>query len=279
MSSTVVDAHQHYWDPVRFDYPWMSPKVERLVRTFLPEHLEGLIPHAGVHRTVSVQAISSYDEAGWLLELASVNDFVAGVVTWADLASPRLGYELDKLQKEPKFKGVRHQIEDETEDAWMVRKEVLRGFVELERRGIPYDMLVRPRHLKYLRAVREHCPRLKLVIDHLAKPPIATRGFELWAREIEQAAALPDVWCKLSGMSTEADWNSWTPDDFRPYVQHVLKSFGSDRVMFGSDWPVCTLAGSYQQTVDALRYVLDPLTEQQSQKVGGANASEFYGLA
>jgi len=274
----VVDSHQHYWDPDRFEYPWMNPRIGTLVRPFFPEHLKPLLATAGVDHTIIVQAISSWDEAHWLLDLASANDFIVGVVTWADLTSSRLGHELDQLQKAPKFKGVRHQIEDETADDWMVRREVLRGFRELEARGLPYDMLVRPRHLKFLPAVREYCPRLKLVIDHLAKPAIATREFDLWAREIEQMAALPGIWCKLSGMNTEADWNNWTPEDFRPYVRHVLKNFGYDRVMFGSDWPVCTLAGTYKQTVDALRHVLGELDED-STMVWGTNASVFYGLA
>jgi L-fuconolactonase len=236
MATMVVDAHQHFWDPARLHYFWMTGEALRpLMRSFLPEHLKPLLSAAAVDRTVIVQAISSAEEAQWLLELASANEFVAGVVTWADLRSGDLAEELDKLQAHPRFKGVRHQIENETDDAWMVRDDVLKGLAELERRDIPYDLLVHARHLKYVPQVRERCPRLKLVVDHIAKPRIGERGFDEWAREMERVAQLPDVWCKLSGMITEAKWGAWTADDLRPYVQHVVNKFGLDRVMFGSD--------------------------------------------
>ncbi len=275
----VVDAHQHFWDPDRFHYPWMTREgLHALKRSFLPEHLKPLLSAAGVNRTVIVQAISSSGEAQWLLDLASANEFLAGVVVWADLRSHDLAKELDKLQSHPKFKGVRHQIEDEPDDAWMVRDDVLEGLAELERRDIPYDLLVHTRHLKYVPLVRERCPRLKLVVDHIAKPRIAKREFEEWALEIERVARLPGIWCKLSGMNTEAKWDSWTAEDLRPYVQHVVKQFDPDRVMFGSDWPVCTLAGTYQQTVESLQQALGPLPEPQARRLWCESACEFYQL-
>ena len=275
----VVDAHQHFWDPERLHYFWMTEGVKSLKRKFLPEDLGPLLSQAGVERTVIVQAISSTEEAQWLLDLASAHEFVAGVVTWADLRSRDLPRELDKLQAHPKFKGVRHQMEAESDDAWMVRDDVLAGLAELERRAIPYDLLVHARHLKYVPRVRERCPNLKLVVDHIAKPRIGEREFDGWAREIERVSQLPDIWCKLSGMITEARWDAWTPNDLQPYVRHVLDQFGLSRVMFGSDWPVCTLAGYYQQVVDALRQVLGPLSPADAQKVWGENACEFYRLA
>jgi L-fuconolactonase len=275
----VVDAHQHFWDPARFHYFWMTgEKLKPLVRSFLPEHLTPLLSQSGVARTVIVQAISSAEEAQWLLELATAIDFVAGVVTWADLRNKHLAEDLDKLQAHPKFKGIRHQIETEADDAWMICDDVLRGLAELERREIPYDLLVHTRHLKYIHVVRERCPRLKLVVDHIAKPRIAEREFDKWALELERVSRLPDVWCKLSGMNTEAKWDAWTPNDLRPYVQHVVNHFGLERVMFGSDWPVCTLAGSYQQVVDSLRQALGPLPEPAARKVWGNNACTFYKL-
>jgi L-fuconolactonase len=274
----VVDSHQHFWDPDRFDYVWMNLNVQPLIRSFLPEDILPLLSQSGVHRTVVVQAISSLAEARWLLDLASANEFIGGVVTWCDLTSASLGKDLDTLQSHPKFKGVRHQIEDEPDDAWITREDVLMGLSELERRGIPYDLLVRPRHLKFLPVVRERCPHLKLVIDHIAKPRIAEREIDAWARDLERVAELPDVWCKLSGMNTEANWKGWTPSDLLPYAKHVVDRFGYERVMFGSDWPVCTLAGTYQQTVDALQEILGPLPESETCKVWGGNASEFYQL-
>jgi L-fuconolactonase len=275
----VVDAHQHFWDPGRLHYFWMTGEaLQPLMRSFLPADLKPLLTQAGVERTVIVQAISSAEEARWLLELASANEFVAGVVTWADLRSQELAQELDKLQAHPKFKGVRHQMENETDDAWMVRNDVLKGLAELERREIPYDLLVHTQHLKYVSVLRERCPRLKLVVDHIAKPRIADREFDEWARQMERVSQLPDIWCKLSGMNTEAKWNAWTADDLRPYVQHVVKQFGLDRVMFGSDWPVCTLAGTYQQVVDSLQHALGHLSDSEARKVWGENACEFYRL-
>ena len=279
MGNLTVDAHQHFWDSSGFEYFWMTEGVSSLRRNFLPEDLRPFMEQAGVHRTVLVQTISSTGEAQWLLELASANDFVAGVVTWGDLRSKELPLELDKLQTHPKFRGVRHQIEAEADDAWMVREDVLAGLAELERRAIPYDLLVHTQHLKHVHVIRERCPRLKLVVDHIAKPRIGAREFDAWACEIERVARLPNIWCKLSGMITEARWDSWTPADLRPYVSHVVNKFGFDRVMFGSDWPVCTLAGSYQQVVDALREALGPLSEAEARKVWGDNACEFYELA
>ena len=278
MGSPVVDSHQHFWDPRCFEYGWMSPKVQPLVRAFLPPDIAPILAATGVDRTIVVQAISSTSEAQWLLELASEHDFVAGVVAWCDLQSPNLGAMLDELQTHRKFKGVRHQIEDEPQDDWMLQDRVMDGFMELERRGIPYDMLVRPEHLKHLRVVRDRCPTLKLVIDHIAKPDIAGHVLEPWAHELEKTAQLPDISCKLSGMITQTKWSEWGIDELKPYVQHVVKSFGYDRVMFGSDWPVCLLAGSYERTVNALTQSLGSLSQEQQALVWGGNACSFYHL-
>jgi L-fuconolactonase len=278
MRTPVVDSHQHFWDPQCFEYAWMSPKVQPLVRAFLPPDLQPILAAAGVDCTILVQAISSASEARWLLELASEHEFLAGVVAWCDLRSPDLGALLDELQMHRKFKGVRHQIENEPQEDWMLQDSVMAGFMELERRGIPYDMLVRPEHLKHLRVVRDRCPTLKLVIDHIAKPDIAGHVFDPWAEELERTALLPDTYCKLSGMSTQANWSEWNIDDLRPYVQHVVKSFGYDRVMFGSDWPVCLLAASYEQTMIALKQALGSLSQAQQALVWGGNACSFYHL-
>lgn len=279
MEHRVIDAHQHYWDPGRFEYAWMSPTVQPLVRAFLPSDLRPLLQQTGVHQTVVVQAISSFEEARWLLGLADGNDFIAGVVAWADLRSPQLGRQLDELQKHPKFCGVRHQVEDEPDDDWILRDDVVRGLNEVARRDITYDALVRPRHLNRLPRLRERCPDLRIVIDHAAKPGIAERVFEPWATDIAAAADLPKMWCKLSGMNTEAKWDRWSPADLRPYVTHVVEHFGPERLMFGSDWPVCILAGSYQQTADALRECVGALSPEDQEKVWGATAATFYRLA
>ena len=278
MKELVVDAHQHFGDLERFDYSWMTPQLEVLRRNFMPEDLKPLLSAAGVYKTIVVQAHQSLAEAYWLLELAEAHDFIAGVVAWVGLTSSSLGNDLDGFERNPKFKGVRHLLHDEPDEAWMLRSEVVAGFKELERRGIPYDLRVRPEHLKYVPELRERCPRLNLVIDHIAKPPIAAGKMDDWPQDIEKVAALPNVCCKLSGMITEADWKGWTPRDLNPYVSHVVRCFGYDRLMFGSDWPVCNLAGSYQQVVDALRTVLGPLSTDDAAKVWGRNARQFYQL-
>lgn len=274
----MIDAHQHFWEPRLFDYPWMTPEVEPLRRAFLPADLEPILRESGMDRTVVVQAAHSLEESRWLLDLAASTGFVAGAVVWADLASPDLGAQLDELQRRPKFCGVRHLTHDEPEEAWIVRPDVVAGLQELERRDIPFDLLLRPQHLKYVARVRERCPALRLVIDHLAKPPIATHRLENWARDMASVARLRGVWCKLSGMVTEAAWGRWSPADLKPYVDHVVREFGYDRLMFGSDWPVATLAGSYGQVVGALREVLGKLDPADAAKVWGGNAREFYRL-
>jgi L-fuconolactonase len=278
LTPPIVDAHQHFWDIDRFDYWWLTPERDVLRRNYLPEDLIPLLSQSSVNRTVAVQAHNSLMEANWLLELASANDFLAGVVGWVDLTSRDVARDLDLLQQHPKFKGVRHSIEAEPDDAWMLRKDAGQGFGELERRGIPFDLIIWPRHLKYLPQLREKCPRLRLVIDHVALPPIAEKKMESWARDMETVARLPEVWCKLSGMITRADPKTWKPEDLRPYVDHVVRYFGHDRLIFGTDWPICTLAGSYMDVIEALRKVLGPLQEEDAAKIWGGNAKIFYRL-
>lgn len=272
----IIDAHQHFWEIGRFQYPWMTSDREILRRSYLPGDLRPLLLDAKVDRTITVQAHQSLEEAFWLLELASSNNIIEGVVAWIDLTSATVADDLNRLKKHPNFKGVRHPIEDEPDEAWMIRPEVLRGLAELERRDVPFDLLVWPRHLKYIPQIRDHCPNLRLVLDHIAKPPIAEGTMDGWARGLETVSKLPNVWCKLSGMITLAKLKEWSFSDLTPYVNHVTKVFGYDRVMFGSDWPVCTLSGSYQDVVEALRGALGPLTEQEADKVWGGNASLFY---
>jgi L-fuconolactonase len=274
----IIDAHQHFWEIGRFQYPWMTPDREVLRRCYLPGDLRPLLLEAKVDRTITVQAHQSLEEAFWLLELASTNNIIAGVVTWVDITSDSVAADLNRLTKHPKFKGIRHPIEDEPDDAWMIRPEVLRGLAELERRDVPFDLLVWPRHLKYIPQIRDRCPNLRLVLDHIAKPPIAEGTMDGWARGLETISKLPNVWCKLSGMITLAKMKQWSLGDLTPYVNHVIKVFGYGRVMFGSDWPVCTLSGSYQDVVETLREALGSLTEQEAANVWGGNASLFYHL-
>lgn len=278
MTCYIVDAHQHFWELGRFDYFWMTPERHQLRHSFLPEHLRPLLAQNHVNLTVAVQAHASIEETLWLLELGSAHEFIAGVVGWVDLTAPTLGKQLDKLQRDPKFKGVRHPLEAESDDGWMVKPAVVAGLCELARRGLPFDLVIFPRHLKLLPQLRDLCPNLRLVVDHMAKPPIAKGPLEGWAREIEIASQLPDLWCKLSGMITEADHSGWKVEDLQPYVDQVVSSFGYERLMFGSDWPVCLLAGSYEQVVSSTRHILGPLSAEAARKVWGENAKSFYEL-
>ena len=278
MAAAVTDAHQHFWDPGHLTYSWMRGEaVAPLCRPFLPRDLEPILRDAGVDRTVVVQAQSSLDETRWLLDLADANAFIAGVVGWVDLTASDLPGVLDELMQYPKFKGVRHQAEDEP-DGWLNRPDVLRGLEELARRGIPYDLLVKPGHLWSVLVIADRLPELRMVVDHMAKPHIASRRLEPWARDLAQVARIPVVSCKLSGMITEADWKAWTPDDLKPYIDHVVERFGFDRVMFGSDWPVCVLAGTYAQVCRALDECLGEISASDRAKVFGENARAFYKL-
>lgn len=274
----VIDSHHHFWDLSKLDYAWMPPGESVLKRDYLSEDLRPLIARAGIDRTVIVQAHQSLDEAYWLLDIADETHFVAGVVAWVDLADPSVAATLDELGKRRRFCGVRHIWHDEPEDAWIVRPDVIRGLRELAARDIPYDLLPRPRHLRYVPEMLDSVPGLRTVIDHIAKPLIGEGTMEPWATDLAAAAGNPTVYCKVSGMVTEADHAQWTVGDLKPYVAKVVELFGYERLMFGSDWPVCTQAGSYQQVFDAAVGALGPLSEDDRAAVFGGNAAGFYGL-
>jgi L-fuconolactonase len=271
-----IDAHQHFWDLDRFSYTWMPPAPSVLHQTFLPDRLARILTRNRFEGSVVVQANTLLDETRWLLGLSEANAFIRAVVGWVDLTDPRLGPVLDELQKRPTFKGVRHPVQDETDDNWLLRPDVLAGLTELARRGLPYDLLLRPRHLPLVPRIAERVPELRMVIDHIAKPHIAEQVIEPWARDMEEAAKLPQVYCKLSGMITEADWPSGKADQLRPYVSHVMKIFGPDRLMFGSDWPVCMLAGIWKETLAAFTQSIGVQPIKIREKLLGETAQKFY---
>jgi L-fuconolactonase len=271
-----IDAHQHFWQMGRLEYPWMPPEPSILRQDFLPEHLAPILERSRFDGTVVVQAHQSLAETHWLLELAEATEFVRAVVGWVDLTDPQLGTVLDELQRRPKFKGVRHLVHDEPDDRWLLRPDVLAGLAELARRGLPYDLLLRPGHLPLVPQIAERVPELRMVIDHIAKPLIADRVMEPWARDIEEASRLPQVYCKLSGMITEADHESWKAVDLRPYVAHVMRIFGANRLMFGSDWPVCLLAGSWKAVLAAFTQSIGPQRIELRERLLGGTAQEFY---
>jgi len=267
----MLDAHQHFWQVGRFDYPWMSKDLGVLYRDYLPADLAPLLKRNNVEKTVLVQASNSVAETRWLLELADANDFIAGVVGWVDLTSP-------EIEAHPKLKGVRHLVESEPNDDWLIQPSVISGLQKLSACGLTYDLLVHTRHLQYVPQVAEACPELKLVIDHLAKPPIARNEMKEWSRAFKPLARYPNISCKLSGLVTEADWRSWKTDDLRPFVNCALEVFGPDRMMFGSDYPVCLLAASYDRVLDGFLEVLQYLSDADREKIFSQNAAKFYRL-
>jgi L-fuconolactonase len=274
----IIDSHQHFWQVGRFDYPWMSSDVEILYQDYLPRSLKPILEKNGVEKTVLVQASNSLDESRWLLKLASQHSFIAGVVGWVDLTSGDVDQQLTELQADRKFKGVRHLVESEKRDDWLTQPEVIDGLRVLAARGVPYDLLVHTRHLPYVKRIGEQCHNLAMVVDHMAKPPIASGGISEWARELKEVAAFPGISCKLSGLVTEADHNAWNPDDLRPFVDCALELFGPKRLLFGSDHPVCLLAAPYERVLGTFQELLKNLKDEDREMIFGKNAQEFYKL-
>jgi L-fuconolactonase len=277
-SPMIIDSHQHFWQVGRFDYPWMSSEVEVLYRDYLPAQLKPILAENGVTSTVLVQASNSLEESRWLLELAESFPFIAGVVGWVDLGDAEVDSQLNELAAHPKFKGVRHLVESEPDDRWLLQPAVLRGLERLAAHDLSYDLLIRPRHLEYAEQVVRANPSLRFVVDHMAKPPIANREVRDWATKIKPLGALPNVYCKLSGLVTEASWESWTTADLQPFVKEALEVFGVDRLMFGSDHPVCLLAAAYGRVLDSFRETLHPLKDEDQVRIFAENARSFYRL-
>ena len=274
----MIDSHQHFWQVGRFDYPWMTKDLGVLYRDYLPNDLQPILQNNHVDKTMLVQASNSVAESRWLLELANASSFIAGVVGWIDLISPDVNRQLDELCADQKFKGVRHLVESEPNDDWLVQPAVLSGLKQLSARGISYDLLVHTRHLKHVPRVAESCPELPLVIDHLAKPPIARKEIREWSQALQPLASYTNINCKLSGLVTEANWNSWQTEDLRPFVALALEYFGPDRLMFGSDYPVCLLAASYDRVLDSFQEILTSVSDADRDKIFSQNAAKFYRL-
>ncbi|MHC5655279.1 amidohydrolase family protein [Stappia sp. ICDLI1TA098] len=276
----VVDAHHHFWRVARGDYHWMSPEMGApLYRDYGPADLEPLLRRAGVDATVVVQAAASEAETLYLLDLAEATDFVAGVVGWLDMEDPRFAERLEAFRTHAKFVGIRPMLQDLEDDAYILRPAVLDSLAVLAQSNIAFDILTYPRHLPHVATALEQVPGLRAVVDHLSKPDIAGGGIGGWARDIARIADFPNVHCKLSGMITEADAGAWRPRDLEPFVDHVLAVFGPERLLYGSDWPVCLLAGSYAEAMNALRGVLcGKLPAAALADVFGRNAVRFYGL-
>jgi L-fuconolactonase len=279
--AVVVDAHHHFWDPAGADYPWLTDELASIRRRFGPEDLEPLLAPAGVDLTVLVQTRSSLDETREFLRVADATTFIAGVVGWVDLTEPDVDGVLARLRSGAGGGGlvaIRHQVHDEPDADWLRRADVRRGIAAAGAAGLAYDLLVRPRELPAALDTVRSLPDVRFVIDHLAKPPIRDGALEPWASLIRPLGREPNVWAKVSGLVTEADWQTWTAADLAPFVDVAIETFGPDRLLVGSDWPVCLLAATYGEVLDAARTLVASLSADERASFLGRNAIEVYRL-
>ena len=281
--AVTVDSHHHFWDTTKgiFDYYWMTYDLAAIRGVRAPEHLRPWLQMKGIDRTVVVQTIPSVPETELFLETAAATDFVAGIVGWVDLTDPAVGEALARLQSRGDGKhlvGIRHQVHDEEDPEWLLRGEVQRGVAAVGKAGLTYDVLVRSRELPSGLATIQAHPDMRFVVDHIAKPNIKEREIEPWASRMRPLADYPNVWVKVSGMITEADWDHWEPADLVPYVSRLLEWFGPRRLMFGSDWPVCELAGTYDRVYDAALFALGNISDHERAAIFGGNAVDAYQL-
>jgi L-fuconolactonase len=274
-----IDSHQHFWKLSRGDYHWMTPELPILYRDFMPDDLLPILGQFKFDKTIVVQAAQTVAETEFLLDLANKYDFIAGVVGWLDLESPSFAQDFEHYRQHAKFVGLRPMLQDLPDDAWICSPQVVRNLELVAEAQFPFEFLTHTRHLPYVLQVLKTFPNLHAVIDHMSKPEIRVKKMEPWKSLMSEAARHPNIYCKLSGMITEADHNNWKVDDLRPFVQHVVDGFGWDRLLFGSDWPVCLLAGDYGRVYDAVREVLAPsLTADREARFFGGNAERFYRL-
>ena len=274
----IIDSHHHFWkyDPIEYD--WIDDSMKVIRKDFLPESLELTIREAGVDGVISVQARQSVEETSWLLEMARQNKFIKGVVGWLPLINDDIEVELEKYSGNKLLKGLRHVIQGEPDPKFMLRKDFNSGVSLLKKYSMAYDILIVERQLpNMIRFVDQH-PDQVFVLDHIAKPLIAKHELSLWKENIQELARRENVSCKISGMVTEADFNSWTPPQLQPYFDVVLEAFGADRLLFGSDWPVCLVATSYKNWMELVQKNISELSKIEQAKIMGENAVRLYQL-
>ncbi|MGH3879463.1 MAG: amidohydrolase family protein [Actinophytocola sp.] len=274
----MIDSHHHLWDPARREYPWLAGAALDPIRR--PYTVDDLRRVSDADATLLVQTVSTMEETAEFLATAAASDeLVAGVVGWVDLTAPDVADRLAALPHRELLVGIRHQAENEPDPNWLLRDDVVRGLRAVAAAGLTYDLLVNPAQYASAADVADRLPDARLVLDHAGKPPIAARELDGWARAITEFARRPNVFCKLSGLVTEADWTSWRDEDLAPYADHVLATFGPARVMFGSDWPVCELAATYDQVVEAAATLTANLSAAERHDVWEGTARRAYRIA
>lgn len=272
-----IDAHQHFWAVARGDYGWLTPDLDVIYRDFTPDDLAPMLKDAGIEGTVLVQAAPTVAETEYMLSLADETPFIKGVVGWVDFEAPDAATQIAALDAHPALVGLRPMIQDIADPQWMLGDALTPTFTLLAARGLTFDALTLPQHLGPLRKLLARHPDMTVVIDHGSKPLIRDALLEGWAEHMAALADETNAWCKLSGLVTEAA-SDWTVDDLRPYVDHLLNTFGPSRLIWGSDWPVCTLASSYERWLETTDHLLSQLSSSERDAVKGGNAARAYNL-
>ena len=280
MEKTIpyIDSHQHFWNYNPLRHAWMSEEMTVLKRDYLPHDLFSLLVQNSIEGCVAVQASQTEEENTFLLALADQHDFIKGVVGWVDLRSNQVEQRLVHYKNSKKMKGFRHVIHDESEIDFMLQTDFLRGIGLLNQFDFTFDVLIYPKHLANTLKLVRWFPEQPFVIDHIAKPNIREKKITDWKKELKAVASYDNVYCKISGMVTEATWGSWRKDDFTPYLDAVVEMFGTDRIMYGSDWPVCNLSASYEDMFGIITDYLSKFTQSEQEKIVGGNATRFYKL-
>ncbi|WP_333886442.1 amidohydrolase family protein [Sphingobacterium siyangense] len=273
-----IDTHQHFWkfDPIRDS--WITEEMQVIRRDFSPLDIQFVLERNGFGGSVAVQADQSKEETAYLVQLASDYPFIKGVVGWIDLQAADIRQQLDVYQSNTVIKGFRHIVEGEADPDFLIRPAVLNGLKALADYGYTYDLLIRPRHYAATLDCVQQNPNLQFVLDHIAKPPIKSKAFDEWATFIDALSVFPNVVCKVSGLATEADWEGWKLDDFKQYLEHIFARFGKERIMYGSDWPVCLLAASYEESIAIVEDKLGQFTAAEKNAFWAENAIRVYNL-
>ena len=274
----VIDSHQHFWKYEPVKHSWIDDNMSVIRKNFLPSDLAKVYQENGINGCVAVQADQTLEETDFLIDLASKNDYIKGIVGWVDLRSKNIEEALEKYSKHNIVKGFRHVVQGESDHNFLLRPNFLRGISLLERYNFTYDILVFPHQLGAVLEFVKQFPKQKFVIDHIAKPYIKDGFFEGWASQMKLISKQENVYCKMSGMITEADYNTWTLEQLNPYMDLILNVFGSNRIMFGSDWPVCLVAGNYKQVKEIVTNFIVKLSDSEQRGIMGNNAINFYNI-